>query len=63
MILKIFPYFLTLKQLGEQIGKGQYGSVFKAMNMKDGSFVAMKQMEIDPSKISGMMVLYIYFIA
>jgi serine/threonine protein kinase len=49
-----FSLFNThyLQQLGEQIGKGQFGRVFKALNLKTGSFVAIKQIDMEyiPSK-------------
>jgi hypothetical protein len=37
--------------MGDKIGQGQYGCVYKAFNMKDGTFVAVKQ--IDKEYIPG----------
>ncbi|RKP13854.1 kinase-like domain-containing protein, partial [Piptocephalis cylindrospora] len=34
-------------QLGESIGKGQYGTVYKAFNLETGEVVAVKRMNID----------------
>jgi len=39
-----------LQKLGDCLGKGGYGAVYKALNMKDGSTVAVKQIEIQPTK-------------
>ncbi|PWA02077.1 hypothetical protein BB558_001785 [Smittium angustum] len=49
-----FPHFLMSRnlvldtyQIGDCIGKGAYGSVFRALNTKNGDFVAIKQISID----------------
>jgi serine/threonine protein kinase len=31
----------------EKIGEGTYGSVYRAKNLQDGSFVAIKKIKID----------------
>lgn len=41
-------------QLGEKLGKGQYGKVYKGLNMRNGQFVAVKRMNrelIDPEEL------------
>jgi serine/threonine protein kinase len=33
-----------MQQLGEQIGKGAFGKVFKGLNVETGQFVAIKRL-------------------
>jgi serine/threonine protein kinase len=39
-----------LQKLGACLGKGGYGAVYQALNMKDGTSVAVKQIEITATK-------------
>jgi hypothetical protein len=42
-----FPVGLfDLKKLGEEIGRGAFGCVFKALNLETGDVVAIKQIAI-----------------
>jgi serine/threonine protein kinase len=38
---------LVLQQLGNCIGKGQYGSVYKALNLGTGQMVAVKRIALE----------------
>lgn len=47
------------QQLGDEIGKGGFGTVFKGLNVRTGDFVAIKRMSlrsVDKDEISSMQV-------
>ena len=47
------------QQLGDEIGKGGFGTVFKGLNVKTGDFVAIKRMSlrnVDMDEIQSMQV-------
>ena len=51
------------KQLGSIIGKGGYGSVFQGVNIKTGSYVAIKQIQlskIPKDQLSGIVVRFFF---
>ena len=37
---------LDLQQLGEKLGKGAFGTVYKSLSIKTGDFVAIKRLSI-----------------
>ena len=39
-------YVICKQQLGECIGKGAFGKVYKALNIENGQIVAIKQISI-----------------
>jgi len=39
-------YLIQLQQLGDCLGKGAFGSVFRALNMGTGETVAVKQVKL-----------------
>lgn len=39
------------QQIGQEIGRGGFGTVFQALNTATGDFVAVKRMEMDSVKL------------
>lgn len=40
-----------VQQIGQEIGRGGFGTVFQALNTATGDFVAVKRMEMDSVKL------------
>lgn len=43
--------FVVEQQIGQEIGRGGFGTVFQALNTATGDFVAVKRMEMDSVKL------------
>jgi serine/threonine protein kinase len=39
--------------LGEELGKGAYGTVYKALNTKNGTTVAIKRIDVENTNKEG----------
>ncbi len=46
-----FVLFVLEQQIGQEIGRGGFGTVFQALNTATGDFVAVKRMEMDSVKL------------
>lgn len=49
LVLTIFQFFLP-QQLGNCIGRGQFGSVYRALNLNTGQMVAVKRIRLEGLK-------------
>lgn len=57
--------FYGLQLLGDEIGKGAYGRVYKGLDLENGDFVAIKQVSLEniPSEdLASIMVGVIVFL-